>query len=130
MNCCLFAGRLVKDCEVRQTQAGKSVGNYTLAVDDGYGDNKRTLFLNCVHWNCEKIAQYLIKGKAIIVRGKIQQREYQDKDGQQRRIIELNVMESTFQQGNARDGNANQQSQQQQYRQQPPTQGGLDSVPF
>lgn len=98
MNCCVFAGRILRDCEVRQTNNGKSVGNYAIAVDDGFGENKRTLFLNCTHWNCEKVAQYLTKGKAVIVRGKLQQREY-EKDGQKVRVYELNVQESHFQQG-------------------------------
>lgn len=108
MNVCIFAGRILRDCEVRQTNKGKSVGNYAIAVDDGYGENKRTLFLNCVHWNCEKVAQYLTKGKAVIVRGKLQQREY-EKDGQKQRVYELNVQESTFQQGS--HGQAKQQQQ-------------------
>ena len=128
MNCVVMAGRLTKDIEVRQTQNGKSVGNYTLAVDDGYGENKHTLFLNCVHWNCEKIAQYMTKGKAVIVRGKLQQREYTDKEGQQRRIIELNVQESTFQQGGAGNGNGGQQRTQQAWQQDLPIDG--EKLPF
>ena len=128
MNCCIFAGRLTKDIEVRQTQNGKSVGSYTVAVDDGYGENKRTLFLNCTHWNCEKIAQYFIKGKALIVRGKLQQREYTDKEGQQRKVFELNVQESTFQQGSAGG------QQQRPQRQEAPAAGGRyedeTGVPF
>jgi len=130
LNCCIFAGRLTKDCEVRQTQNGKSVGNYTLAIDDGYGENKRTLFLNCVHWNVEKIANYLVKGKAVIVRGKLQQREYTDKEGQQRKIIELNVQESSFQQGSSNsNGNSNGNGNRGQQRQ-PQTAADTDSCPF
>jgi len=107
MNCCVFAGRVLRDCEVKQTQSGKFVGNYAIAVDDGYGENKRTLFLNCSHWNCEKVAQYLTKGKAVIVRGKLQQREY-EKDGQKVRVYELNVQESQFQQGSHGNGQRQQ----------------------
>ena len=129
MNSCIFAGRLTKDCEVRQTQNGKSVGNYTLAIDDGYGENKRTLFLNCVHWNVEKIGQYLTKGKAVIVRGKLQQREYTDKEGNQRKVIELNVQESTFQQGGNNNGNTSGNGNKGQQRQ-PQTAADTDLCPF
>jgi len=129
MNCCVLAGRLTKDIEVRQTQNGKTVGSYTLAVDDGYGDQKRTLFLPCTHWQCEKIAQYMTKGKAVIVRGRLQQREFQDRDGNLRKFVELNVQESTFQQGNTQGSNTAQPNPQPR-RQQQPLPPDNDAVPF
>ena len=132
MNCCVFSGRLTKDIEVRQTQTGKSVGSYTIAVDSGYGENKHTLFLNCTHWNCEGLAPYLLKGKPIIVRGELRQRDFTDKNGQQRRVTELVVLESNFQQGDKQSNGGNQPQAKGQHKQSQPQGGFVDDsdIPF
>ena len=99
MNTCIFSGRLTKDAETRFTQSGKCVCSFGLAVDTGYGDNKKTVFLNCSVWNKEALAQYLTKGKPIIVQGEYTEREWQDKDGNNRKAAEIIVREIEFQQG-------------------------------
>ena len=80
MNVCIFSGRLTKDAETRYTQSGKCVCSFGLAVDTGFGDNKKTVFLNCSVWNKEALAQYLTKGKPVIVHG-----EYTERSRAQRR---------------------------------------------
>ena len=139
MNHCTFSGRLTKDASLRYTQSGKAVCNFTLAVDSGFGDNKRTEFINCILWQKEKLAPYLLKGKALFLSGEYTERKYQDKDGIERRIVEINVRDIEFQQGQPaqahgqQSNQANQQQQQQtQYEQQyfPSEATGMDDVPF
>ena len=140
MNVCIFSGRLTKDAETRFTQSGKCVCSFGLAVDTGYGDNKKTVFLNCSVWNKEALAQYLTKGKPIIVQGEYTEREWQDKDGNNRKAAEIIVREIEFQQGQPKGDNQGADQQQGAPRQQPaargnaprqqPEQDNLDSVPF
>lgn len=127
MNTCFFSGRLTRDAEIRQTQSGKTVGNYTLAVDDGWGENKRTLFIRCVDWNAEKVAPYLTRGKAVMVEGRWQEREYTDQQGQQRHVVEINVRRLEFQQGGGRSEQQEQKPQEQEWT--PPPQG-MSEIPF
>lgn len=117
MNSCNFSGRLTSDVEVRHTQAGKAVLNYTIAVDCGWGDKKRTEFVNCITWDKEALAPHLTKGKAVIVTGaEMQTRKYQAKDGSEKTAVEFTVRDLEFQQGSPR---GEQQDGHQQPRQQP-----------
>ena len=84
MNKVILIGRLVADPELRNTQSGKSVASYRLAVDrqgkqDGQPDAD---FLNCVTWgkNAEFASKHLSKGTKIAVEGRIQTGSY-EKDG-------------------------------------------------
>ena len=99
MNICIFSGRLTKDAETRYTQSGKCVCSFGIAVDTGFGDNKKTVFLNCSVWNKEALAQYLTKGKPVIVHGEYTEREWQAQDGSQRKTAEIIVRDIEFQQG-------------------------------
>lgn len=73
--------RLGKDAETRYTQGGKSVTGFSAAFDDGWGENKKTIWLDCSGWGdrYEKIAQYLTKGSQAVVEGNIGTREYEGK---------------------------------------------------
>ena len=99
MNICLFAGRLTADAKERFTPGGKSVANFSLAVDSGYGDKKTTVFLNCVLWERAKLVPHLLKGKPIIISGEYTERKYQDNNGQERKVSEIIVRDIEFQQG-------------------------------
>ena len=134
MNHCTFSGRLTKDASLRYTQSGKAVCNFTLAVDSDFGDNKRTEFINCILWQKEKLAPYLLKGKALFLSGEYTERKYQDKDGIERRIVEINVRDIEFQQGQPAQ---NQNQPQQPHSESSPRQdafpsesSGFDDVPF
>ena len=116
MNSCNFSGRLTRDVEVRHTQAGKAVLNYTIAVDCGWGDKKRTEFINCITWDKEALAPHLTKGNAVIVTGaEMQTRKYQGKDGSEKTAVEFTVRDLEFQQGSPRS----EQQDGYQPRQQP-----------
>ena len=114
MNICIFSGRLTKDAETRFTQSGKCVCSFGLAVDTGFGDNKKTVFLNCSVWNKEALAQYLTKGKPVIVHGEYTEREWQAQDGSQRKTAEIIVREVEFQQGQPKGADQPQGAPRQQ----------------
>lgn len=101
------------------------------------GDNKKTVFLNCSVWNKEALAQYLTKGKPVIVHGEYTEREWQAQDGSQRKTAEIIVREIEFQQGQPKGADQPQGAPRQQGtargnapRQQTEQQDNLDSVPF
>lgn len=100
LNNVVLAGRLTADFELRYTQTGTAVGNFTLAVDrPKYKDrDKETDFINCVLWGkqAEGLAQYLTKGKPIAVTGSIQTRKWEDKEGNKRIAVEIKVDRVSF----------------------------------
>lgn len=104
MNVCVFSGRLVKDAETRYTTSGTAVSNFTIAVDTGFGEYKRTDFIDCVLWKREKLAEHLKKGKAIIVSGEYNSRKWEDKEGNKRVNIEIICRDVDFQQGDSAGG--------------------------
>lgn len=127
MNVCTFTGRLARDAEVRTTNNGKTVVQFRLASDVGYGDRKTTLWLQCQIWGRENLASMLTKGKAVTVYGELSQREYQDRNGATQTSLDLNVRDLEFQSGGKQDdgnggGNARPQGYQQP-QQQAPVQG-------
>lgn len=84
MDKCLFLGRLSKDVELRATQSGKSVANFSIAVDTGYGENKKANFFNVVAFdkNADNIAKFFHKGDRIALETEAQQNVWTDKEGQ------------------------------------------------
>ena len=91
LNRTMLIGRLTKDPELRYTNSGTPVCSFTLAVDSGFGDNKRTDFINIVVWSKqgENCSEYLAKGKLAAVEGRLQIRNYDDKDGNKRYVTEV-----------------------------------------
>ena len=83
MNKVILLGNLVKDLEVTVTKNDKLVGRTTLAVNEGYGDNKKTTFVNLVIFGerCDKLQQYLLKGTGVLIDGKLDINNVQDNDG-------------------------------------------------
>ena len=106
-------GRLTKDPECRTTPSGASVATWYLAVDRDYklqDGTRPTDFFNCIAWKgtADLARQYLKKGRLITVTGRMEMRDYQDKNGNQRRVYEVNVQGFYF-----GDSAKPQQSQQQ-----------------
>ena len=89
LNSVVVIGRLVRDPEQRVTPSGTPVCSFCLAVDNGYGEKKRTDFLDCVAWNktAEFILKYFSKGQRILLQGHIQTRTWQDKEGKNRKAV-------------------------------------------
>lgn len=109
-------GRLTKDSELRFTEGkGTAKLNFTIAIDDGYGDNKTTNFINCVLWgkSAESLVNHLIKGKQIGVTGKLTIRQYDDKEGNKKYLTEIVVdmfNGITFCSGGSNTNNSNNNS--------------------
>jgi len=82
INTVTLTGRLGRDIELRQTAKGTSVANVSLAVESGFGDNRKTNWIGLDFWGkaAESAAQYLRKGRKIAVSGRLDQSEY-EKDG-------------------------------------------------
>lgn len=92
-------GRLGKDPEIKTTQAGQQFARTSLAVDEGYTKEGRkvdkTEWFNLVIWGklAEIAGQYLTKGALVYIEGKVQTREWQDQEGNQRRSTEVVAQE-------------------------------------
>lgn len=92
------AGRIANDLEIKQTNSGKSVMNFGLAVDRGYGDNKTTDFFDVTVWNktAELLAAHKQKGSSIIVNGTLQNDKYEDRQGNKRTKTFITANQVTF----------------------------------
>lgn len=94
LNKIFIMGRLTRDPELRRTQNGTAVTSFTLAVDrdfknaDGTND---TDFIDVVAWRttAEFVSKYFSKGRMAVVEGRIQVRDWQDKDGNRRKSVEV-----------------------------------------
>lgn len=82
MNSVSLIGRLVRDPDVRTTQSGTTVARFSIAIDSGFGDNKRTDFpsIVCFGKTAEICEKYLSKGSQVGVTGRLQTGSY-EKDG-------------------------------------------------
>ena len=96
VNRAILVGRLGRDPETRYTSGGQAVCNFTLATDETYRDRngerqKRTEWHRIVVWGkqAEIAQQYLHKGSLIFVEGRIQTRQWDDREGQKRTTVEI-----------------------------------------
>jgi len=81
MNTVNLIGRLAADLELRYTPKGTAVSNVNVAVDDGFGDDKKTLWIGVVIWGqqAENCAKYLVKGQKVGVTGRLNQEKFTPK---------------------------------------------------
>ena len=96
-----FIGRLTRDAEKRTTPSGKSVTTFTVAVNKPYNkehEHPEADFFNCVAWEAKAdfIEKNFHKGEKIAVAGRLQTREYEDKDKKKVRVVELVVEDVEF----------------------------------
>lgn len=98
INKVILMGRLTRDPEMRHTNSGTPVTTFSIAIDNGYGDNKRTDFVNCLAWNktAEFVTKYFTKGKMIIVIGRITTRSWETQDGKRAYATEVVANEVNF----------------------------------
>lgn len=110
LNKIFIMGRLTKDPELRRTPTGTAVTSFTLAVDrdfKGQNGEKETDFIEVVAWRntAEFVAKYFAKGRAAVVEGRLQIRDWKDKDGNNRRSAEV-VADNVYFADSKRDDNA------------------------
>lgn len=94
LNVVAIMGRLVADPQMRQTTTGKSVASLRVAVDRGRRDpngQSQADFFDVVAWDrsAEFVCKYFQKGSLIVIDGRLQSRQYQDKNGNNRTAIEI-----------------------------------------
>ena len=93
LNKCFLLGRMTKDPEIRRTNGGTAVTSFTLAVDRDFKTNgeKETDFIDVVAWRntAEFVSKYFSKGRMAIVEGRLQIRDWTDKNGNKRRTAEV-----------------------------------------
>ena len=95
LNRIILMGRLTRDPELRHTQTGTAVASFTLAVDRDFKDRnsgeRATDFIDVVAWRQtgEFVSRYFTKGRMAVVEGRLQMRDWTDKDGNKRRSAEV-----------------------------------------
>lgn len=93
MNRVILLGRLTADPELRQTQSNISVASFSVAVNRPFvkGAERQADFINCVAWRntADFLCKYFTKGKPILIEGRLQIRNYEDKQGQKRTAAEV-----------------------------------------
>ena len=110
LNRIILMGRLTRDPELRQTQSGASVANFSLAVDRDFKDKqtgeKTTDFIDIVAWrsSAEFVSRFFTKGRMAVVEGRLQIRDWKHKEGNNRRSAEVVADNVYF--GDSRPGGA------------------------
>lgn len=99
----ILMGNLTRDPETRTTTGGQSVTSFALAVNRTWtqdGEKRESVsYINCVAWGKpgEIIAQYVTKGRPLLVSGRLEQRSWDDKEsGQKRSVVEVIVEDFNF----------------------------------
>lgn len=102
INNVMMMGNLTRDPELRQTPNGRSVVNFSLALNSAYKDaggewQEVTDFIDVVAWGplAERVAQYMSKGRRCFVQGRLQSRNW-EQDGQKRTKVEVLANDVTF----------------------------------
>lgn len=111
VNKAILIGNLGKDPEVRFTPSGQAVAKFSVATNEKWKDQQgqlqeRTEWHNIVVWGkqAEACGQYLAKGRQVFVEGRIQNRSYDDKDGNKKYITEIVAQNVRFLGGGGRGG--------------------------
>ena len=100
LNKIILMGRLTRDPELRHTQSNTPVASFTLAVDRDRKENgeRKTDFFDCIAWGKrgEFVSQWFTKGQMAIVCGRLESRNWEDRNGNKRVSIEINADEIQF----------------------------------
>jgi len=129
MNVFTGIGRIGRDAVTRHTPSGKPVTNWALAIDNGYGDNKQTVWLDCTMWDERgaKVAEYIRKGDRLGVTGEIGTREHDGKTYVTLRVANVELLAPK------REGSEQPARQQRQASNQKPAQDDFEDsseIPF
>ena len=104
-------GRLVRDPELRHTQSGLPVCSFSIACERDYkdaGGDKQTDFIDIVAWRntAEFVSKYFTKGRMAVVDGRLQLRDWTDREGTKRRSAEILANTINFGDSRPRDAEA------------------------
>ena len=108
LNRIIVMGRMTRDPELRRTNSGTAVASFAVAVDRDFksqSGEKETDFIDVVAWRntAEFVSKYFSKGRMAVVEGRLQLRDWTDKDGNKRRTAEI-VADSVYFGDSKRDG--------------------------
>jgi single-strand DNA-binding protein len=117
LNRIIVMGRMTRDPELRRTNSGTAVASFAVAVDRDFksqSGEKETDFIDVVAWRntAEFVSKYFSKGRMAVVDGRLQLRDWTDKDGNKRRSAEI-VADSVYFGDSKRDGGDTVQSEPQ-----------------
>ena len=111
LNHITIMGRLVRDPELRRTGSGVAVASFCVAVDRDFapkdGSERKADFINCVAWRQtgEFISKYFTKGRMIVVDGRLEMRDWTDRDGNKRTTAEV-IVDNAYFGDSKRDGDS------------------------
>ena len=111
LNHITLMGRLVADPELRRTGSGVAVASFRIAVDRDYapkdGGERKADFITCVAWRQtgEFISKYFTKGRMIVVDGRLEMRDWSDRDGNKRTSAEV-IVDNAYFGDSKRDGDS------------------------
>lgn len=136
MNNITIAGRVGKDPETRYLNDGSAVLSFSVADDQG--KDKPAIWWSCSLFGkrAESLAQYISKGASVTVTGPVSEREYTDKEGQQRKAMQIRVSDLALQGGRSEASAAPAPRQQAPRQAQKPAPKGVpmdddfESIPF
>jgi single-strand DNA-binding protein len=126
LNHIVIMGRLTRDPELRYTQSQLPVASFTVAVDRDFsgrdGGEKQTDFIDCVAWRstAEFVSKYFTKGSMTVVSGRLQIRDWTDRDGGKRRSAEIVADNVYFGESKRRDDGGQPSGAPQGYQQNAP----------
>ena len=114
LNKIFIMGRLTRDPELRRTQSGTAVTSFSLAVDRDFksqSGEKETDFIDIVAWRstAEFVSKYFTKGRMAVVEGRLQIRDWTDRDGGKRRSAEV-IAENVYFGDSKREGGSDYSS--------------------
>lgn len=104
LNTWSFTGRLGRDSELKTLPSGAQLLEFSVAVDVGYGEKKKTIWPKCTQFGVrvERLAQYLLKGQQVAISGEVDLREWTDRDGAMKLSLEVRVNSIDIIGGNGR----------------------------
>jgi single-strand DNA-binding protein len=136
VNKAILIGNLGNDPELRYTQGGQALCRFNIATNEQWRDREdklqeRVEWHRIVVWgkSAENCAQYLQKGRSVYVEGRLQTREWEDKEGQKRRTTEINAQTVQFL-GGPRGGGSGGGGQGEPSRREPGPTGSDEEIPF
>ena len=93
MNRVILSANLTKDADLRYTGNGKPYSKFSIANNEGYGDNQKTNFFNCTLFGkgAENLNRFLTKGQKVLITGRVDLGKYTDKEGVERLTTDIIV---------------------------------------
>ena len=93
MNKFIVTGNLTKDADLKYTPNDKAYSKFSIANNEGFGENKKTNFFNCTLFgkSAENLNRFLVKGQKVLITGRVELGKYTDKEGIERTTTDIIV---------------------------------------